>query len=288
MQKGRSHRQRNFSLCLVSLFFFGMSQSVSYGANPKRDWKPFPYKPVWQPDFLPPESPSQFQSPELPKGEKTINEIIFTRNLMRDLRRRYEELFGAFEASYISPTFPQLESLWGEVGPLTLRDQIDERRDAIGIYGRYVLRKILEHHIDLSLKEGSQTQKVYEIKEKITQAQLQVARNMRLKVKYSVSGQSLDGILSTSFLEFRYQWLQRTARQRISNVQEHIMTVAVPGPLPFSTEINYKTIDGVAQLILRRVHTKSLSSSYTFANSVHSHGDSDRERLVIAGLNYQY
>ena len=128
--------------------------------------------------------------PRKPDEKKeTLQERIFDDKLTKEFVTRYEDLFGRTGAEQI--TFaPNRYGDYEFAGGLsvTFEQDLENRR----IFAEYMFRRLTEYHIDKTLKGNKRTRPLYELKDRVSNLDLEVRKGYKFKINYSFSGNFLD------------------------------------------------------------------------------------------------
>jgi hypothetical protein len=214
-----------------------------------------------------------------------LRERIFNEKLSREFRDRYDEKFGRTEVeqTYNSNNrFTVYDETWGAGG--TLQELSEERQR----FGDYMLRRLLEYHVDNYAQNDPQVRVVWEAKERLSNVNIQV-RQFRFDMNYQLAGNTFD-------FKIVNPWMS-TARVRLqmnpgafgpAPVDEAFISIGRTVSRQLALESHYAVTDGVISFIGRTPLTPSLGASLTASTFTRSSGLSRRESLYLAGLSYRF
>lgn len=215
----------------------------------------------------------------------TLRERIFNDKLSKEFRDRYEEKFGRTEAErvYYSPNrTTYYDDVYGLKG--TPQDINDEKRR----FGDFMLRRLVEHHVDAYLKEEPKMRPVLEVKERISNVRVEVAQ-FRLDIAYSIAGNSMDLKLVNPWLPTTRLRLQMDpGRFGPGPVEESIFSLGRGITKTISLEGHYYITDGIVSIVGRKSLTDNLGTSLTASTFTNDTGKSRRESVYLAGLAYSF
>jgi hypothetical protein len=144
--------------------------------------------------------------PELPADAGPIlRDRIFNAQLTKEFKQRYEEQFGRTAAeqqvNFYSNPYVAYRNEQGV--QISAADQDAAQRS----YGNYMIAKMLEYHLDNWAKKDESTRGLYNIKEKLSKFNAEVAPGISFQVNYSISEGSLDSEFKNPWLHTRWRFL---------------------------------------------------------------------------------
>lgn len=134
--------------------------------------------------------PILFQGPPL-------EQRIFS-PLSNEFKTKYSETFGAIDAGSLS--FQTSQGLFLEdlrVVDTELEEETRRRR----AFAEYMMKRLIEHHVDNYFKTDPTMRPLYEAKEKISNVQVQVSKEVRMNIRYDFSGNTLDFNVKNPWLD---------------------------------------------------------------------------------------
>ncbi len=215
----------------------------------------------------------------------TLKEKIFNPELSKEFKESYEQKFGRTEQQQIlNPANKNLyyDNLYGIRG--TDQDVNDERRK----FGEYMVRRLLEFHVDNYAKSDPKIRPVWEAKERLSKVEVPVGPQMHLDVRYSIAGNTMDVFVKNPWVRAKVTVQMNPAVFGPGPVDEIIYSLGKDVTKTVSLEADYKSIDGIVAYIGRKNLTERLSATLTTSTFTHDGGQSVRESLYLAGLNYVY
>ena len=121
-----------------------------------------------------------------PKSDEVpLGDVIFNSKFKRDIKEKYERDFGRtdIERNLLAPRrFADLEYSNGV--RVTPEEDVHRKK----IFGEYVIRKLLEHHVDNYFKSNPSVKPIYEIKERISHLDVKTKGGYKFKLGYSYAG----------------------------------------------------------------------------------------------------
>ena len=220
--------------------------------------------------------------PPAPLGP-SLSQRIFNDKLTKEFRDRYEEKFGRTEVEqvYNSPNrYSYFNDLYGFKG--TPQEIMDERQR----YGDFVIRRLLEYHVDEYAQNDPKARPIWEAKERLKEIRVEVA-SFRFDFNYSIAGNTFDMKLQNPYLSTSRVRLQMDpGRFGPAPVNEVTYSLGRPITRTVSAELHYAVYDGVVSFIQRKALAPNLGLSFTESGTTKDGGTSPRESKYLAGLLY--
>ena len=222
--------------------------------------------------------------PPPPKG-LSLTERIFNDELNKEFKDRYEEKFGRTEAerAYQAPNrFTYYNDIYGFRG--TPQENYDERKR----FGEYMTRRLSEFHVDNYLKNDPKARPVYEMKERLSNINVQVYE-YRFDMSYSLSANTFDmKVVNPYFPTARLRLQMDTGAFGPGSVDEMIVTMGRPVTQTISFETNYFLQNGILAATAYKSITAALGTYVTTSTFTKDKGNTPRESLYLAGLGYVF
>lgn len=219
-----------------------------------------------------------------PEPEPTAEWEIFDEELTREFKLRYEERFGRSDAerNLVSPG--RLDQYEYQTG-VSVSVEEDQRRKRV--FGEFMMKRLTEHHLDQYAKSKPAFKKVYEIKEKISNATVEVKKGYKVRLRYSFSG---------NYLLFRVEnpYDIRTAvtmemdpsQFGPSEVQETIVSLGYPVAPTVDLRSDFRVNSGDYSLVATKRLNATLSTSLTAASYSAQVDRPESEDLILLGLTW--
>ncbi len=218
--------------------------------------------------------------PNPEKKDGPVKDVIFDTKLTKELRDRYEERFGFSTIDQIHNLPAPITFYSYELGrSRSFQEEVDEERK----FGDYVVRRVVEYHADNYFKNSPSMKPVYELKERVSKVDVKVGKSFKLSAKYSLSGNYLEvkgenpWVDSKIVLEFGEDGLK-----------DEIIVLGKRVASKTYVETLYKNIDGIWRITASQGIAPNLGASLTGSTYTNGTGESDRERLILAGLSWSY
>lgn len=220
--------------------------------------------------------------PPPPTGPE-LHERIFNEKLTKEFRDRYEEKFGRTEVErvYNSPNrYTYYNDAYGFKG--TPQEENDERRR----YGDFVVRRLLEYHIDNYAQHDPKLRPAWEAKERLKEFKVEVAQ-FRFDMQYSIAGNTFDVKMNNPWLSLTRVRLQMDpGKFGPAPVDETTLSLGRGVTETIFFESHYAFTDGTLSFIQRKLITPALGGTLTESTFTKPIGKTPRESKYLAGLTY--
>jgi hypothetical protein len=220
-------------------------------------------------------------APPPPTGPD-LRSRIFNNQLSKEFRESYEDKFGrtAAERTYYAPNkYTYFDD------PYTLNGTPEDISGQRRAFGEYMIRRLLEYHVDNYAKNDPGVKPLWEAKEKLSNIKAEVQR-MKFDARYDFAGNTLDvreeGPYFNSKLTFQM------GGGSPGGVGETIFSVSRGLTPTVGLEGRYYFTDGVISWITSKSLTPQLSSTFTVSTFTKPVGTTVRESLYLAGLSYTF
>jgi len=211
------------------------------------------------------------------------NSEFMTERLSNEFRDQFKYKFGVTEMqqSMNSPGRSG-EALYYTGKTVSLKEyQLEQRH-----FGEYMSRRLMEYHVDRWAKANPSIKPVYELKDKMTNLNMEVKKGYKMKVKYSLSGGNLDFNLDNPYdLEARVR-LEMGTNFLSTKTQETIISFGSQITPLWSVNTLIRFYDGVVQVVGTRKITPALSTSITGLTDSKEAGPNQQENLILVGFTY--
>lgn len=226
--------------------------------------------------------------PHLPY--KTWFQRIFDDDeLHREFTDRYQRQFGRTEAEQaqsVSNPFVYIDIVDpnGAVFRGTAIDAQNQRQ----LFAEYMVRRMFEHNVDKFVKSDPNIRTVYEIKERISKAQVSVATGYSLAVNYSFSGNTLQIRPINPYFIFEILYQMNPQQFGPGDVLETYWRIGKDIGNKYQINSYYRQTDGIVSLVLRDQFNPRFAGTLTLSTYTRSEGASIRENLILGGLYWYY
>lgn len=210
--------------------------------------------------------------------------VVFNHQLTTEFRQKYVERFGYIDTTamnYSANKFTQYEAM----GRFQSVEGWNLERRA---YGEYVMRRLGEWHLDNFVKSEPSVRPLYEAKERLSNVQVEMGKQTRAKVSYSISDNSAELVLENPYCDSKLRVEMDPKNFGPSQIIENRLYVgkSINKKLYLNSYVADK--DGIAQFEIQRSVTPALGTVYYVSQPFRDQGYSPRQTNIGAGLVHTY
>lgn len=121
--------------------------------------------------------------------EVSLRDKIFGEKITKEFKQRYEEKFGRTEAEQLFNTPSQYFEAETQPGVFQTAEEVAQEQRK---FGDFMVKRTVEFHVDRWMKENPAARPVYELKEKISNVNVEVRPGYKARLKYSLSSNDLS------------------------------------------------------------------------------------------------
>ncbi len=211
---------------------------------------------------------------------KPLNKIIFAPNLTKEFKMRYEQTFGYtdIQRNLNAPNQHAEQEYLPGVWVTPVEDQ--ERRQA---FGNYMIKRLSEHHVDNYIKSNPSIRPVYELKERVSNLDLEVKKGYKVKINYSFSGNFLNLYVDNPYdVKTRLTMEMDPNKVGPTEVYETRLFIGYGLTSQVTVSTDYTFVDGDLSLIGTRYLGNNLYATITgVADTREGNGNLNREVLNL-------
>jgi hypothetical protein len=219
---------------------------------------------------------------ERPKDPpKATGRVLIDEKLSKEFQDQYKYRFGQTNAEQVinSPARDD-EYVYYNNQNVTMQEYQRYQRQ----FGEYMGRRLVEYHFDHWAKNDPTIRPVYEMKDRISNVDVKLAKAYKVKWKYSFSGPYMEASLENPYhIEAKVQ-MQMTGV--VSAPAEMVYSCGYPLTSRIQLAALYRQRDGLYQLVATRQMTKHLSTSLTGMMDTLAYGPAVQQNLVLVGLSW--
>jgi len=219
------------------------------------------------------------EKPKPPK--KTPGTVIVDQKLTKEFQEQYKYRFGQTMAEQVINSGARNDE-YTYYNKLSIN--VDEYHRYQRQYGEYMGRRLVEYHFDRWAKNDPTVRPVYELKDRISNLDVKIKKDYKVKWKYSFSGPYMEASLENPYKIQAKVRAQMTGI--VSSPAELIYSCAYPLTTRVTLEAVYKQYDGLYQLVATRRMTHNISTSITGSTDTRTSGPSVHQNLVLLGLSW--
>lgn len=242
----------------------------------------------------------QFQTNPVQQVSTEMNQKIFTREISQEFRNRYKEKFGQTRAEQALEHPEQYTYYEGNSTGLdgknpqgSFRGLEEQKYEEEKNFGKFMVKRLAEYHVEGYLKSKPTIQKVYALKETVSKVDLKISKKVKVKFRYQLSGNYIR-------LRFDNPWIYNYVLLEM-NPDDFGPSEVTDVVVAMQKNINSKTrietfsrfMSGTYSIVGRR----SLSSNTSFSltgrtNRIYADSnnleDYEVDHLFLAGFNWVY
>lgn len=210
-----------------------------------------------------------------------LDALIFDPKLTREFKEQYEVRFGRTEVEQNLKAPNRYSTYEYATGVrVTPEEDVTKKRE----YGEYMFRRLAEHHVDQYAKSSPNLRPMYELKERVSNVNLQVRKGYKVKLHYSFSGNYVDVNVDNPYEVSTKVTLQMDQDSfGPSTVNETILSLGYPVTTSVTVGSYYQINAGSFSLAGYKQLQSNLSTSIT--GSTHL-SDAEKESRVIIGFTW--
>lgn len=233
---------------------------------------------------------------ERPEKPTQWTELIFTKKLKNEFKRRYSEKFGQTNLEQLISQ-PNRFTYYGKnlnsedqrLTPGTFRGDEVQRQKENRRFGNFMFRRLIEYHLEDYGRNQEVVQKVVRAKENLSKVRLQFSKKYKLKARYRISGNFLRLSFVNPYIKNRVL-VDFNDRDFGPSGTETTVSLFFPKISGVRMETHYKVLEQSFTLVGKRRLTRTMSASVTGkVNAGFLDGlDFRRQELILAGLSWRY
>ena len=198
--------------------------------------------------------------------EVQLKDVLFNADLSREIRSRYVDKFGSVDTEaliYRNTRYAEM--------PDKAPDQstFDSTRNERKQFGEFILKRLLEWHVDEKMKSTPELKKAYEVKQALSEMSVPVSKDSKLEVRISIVGDSVDILYLNPYFNTRY------AIDPVKGENKLIFSQALDKKTILQTDIHEK--DGIASIELQKLISINTTASLKESSWFSPTGTSPRE-----------
>jgi hypothetical protein len=213
---------------------------------------------------------------------ESIYSQIYTEELEKEFQRSYQQRFGNLEAE--APSNPTSSYIvYNESAP-ELRGGVEYQK-ARQEFGEYMVRRLGEHHVDNYAQQKPGLKKAWEVKDRLSRANVEVSPGYAVNLNYRLSVNRLDMRLVNPYLEADVQWfLSETAPDGNPPV---ILTLGYEMNPRVRLQSHYKALEREWAVVATRTVSQKVSTSLTALTRLPALGLVE-ENQILTGFQVAY
>lgn len=214
--------------------------------------------------------------------ESKSTEIINDR-LTKEFKEQFKYRFGVTEMEQTLNSPGRSDEYSYYTGrTVSLKEYQQEQR----AFGEYMARRLMEYHIDNWAKTNPAVRPVYELKDKVTNLDMEVKKGYKVKVRYSLSGGHLDFDLDNPIdMEAKLR-LEMGGGFLASRTEETVISLGANVTSLWRVSTLVRFYDGIYQVVGTRRITPALSGTITGSTDTKDSGYTEKQDIILVGFTY--
>ncbi len=216
--------------------------------------------------------------------EINLKQVIFDDRLTQEFQSRWADQFGRTDAERNLFAPSRFDELQYDTG---LRVTLEEDRKNRQRFAEYMMRRLVENHVDIYFKSTPSGRKIYELKERISKLNVEVKKGYKVRINYSYSGNYVDLRLENPYdIDSRLR-LQMSDGVGPSGLTEAILSLSYPVNQKVNVSSYFYSELGKISLVTSRALGPGLSASITGTTNYRYEKDTEEgQELVLLGLSW--
>lgn len=221
--------------------------------------------------------------PPAPSGPPILDRI-FDAKLTREFRDRYEQQFGKTEIEriYNNPNRFTYYSDLASLRPNVIAEDGQRRQ-----FGEYMLRRLVEYHVENYAKNDPTVRPVWEAKERISNVKIEVQK-FRFDVQYSLTGNFVDVKVNNPYAPGKITLQMDPTKVGPTPVNETVVSVGRNVWQDLHLATNWRVNDGVMSWVGIKNIFNGVTTSLTVTFNTNASGASPRGRAYLFGAGWGF
>lgn len=208
--------------------------------------------------------------------EKPLSEVIFNTELSKEFRNRYREKFGTLDTDSIA----YQRDDYSRLDLFRANPQAEDKNSERHRFADYMVKRLVEWHLDHYIRSEPNLAPVYELKEKLKKVEVKVDKETKVEARYSFAENILDIIVDNKYFD----------ETKISlDLDRHVNSLLIGKSINSRNRIENLTWegDGRSQLQWIKNLTNNLSTTYAIS-AAYKEGSSPRDTRIASGFGYRF
>lgn len=218
---------------------------------------------------------------EPPAAGRPLQDVIFNEKLSKEFKEQYEYRFGRSTTEQVLNSVGRSDESNFYTGQnVTVQEYAKYQRQ----FAEYMGRRLTEFHVDNWVKNDPDLRPVYELKDRVSNLNVEVRRGYKVNWRYNFAGPSMDVKVQNPYdVEAR---VRMEMSGILSSPVEYIYTLGYPITQKVHMTALHRQEDGLYQLITSRRLTRSIGTSLTCSFDTRDEGPTVKQDLFLVGLSW--
>ncbi len=220
---------------------------------------------------------------EPPPKVRPLHALIFNSQLSKEFKEKYREKFGQADTESISYQRTDYSRLEANKSMKSTEEKNQARR----AFSEYMMKRLMEWHLDNYVKSEPAMRPVFEAKEKLKKVELRVTKDTKVEGRYDLAGNTMDFIYENSVCDTKWTVEMDPSSFGPGSVVENKVIFGRPVNSRLRAENRWTSLGGRSEAELIRSHTERLVSTYT-VSAAYKATQKTGETRIAAGLSYSF
>lgn len=222
-----------------------------------------------------------------PQGETKADyrSYIFNARLTQEFKTRYREIFGYIDTDSLAYAANRFTAFDENRGRSVGLDELQRKRRA---YAEYMMRRLGEFHVDNYFKSQPSMREVYELKEKLSNVQVQVGPSFKMDVHYSFSDNSAELIFKNPYCDAKWRLEMNPAAIGPSNIQENRLYIGKQLNSKHTLTSSIITQDGFVKLEWWNTYAFGMATQFHVMAPFKENGYTPRQSSIGAAVGHAF
>lgn len=134
-------------------------------------------------------------------AQPPLKDVWFNHQLSTEIRSRYVDQFGSVDTEalvYRNTRYAEMNDKAPD------QSSFDATRTQRRQFGEFIIKRLLEWHVDNEMKSKPELQRAYEIKQALSEVSVPVTPDSKLEVHISIAGDTIDVLYLNPYLNSKY------------------------------------------------------------------------------------
>lgn len=207
--------------------------------------------------------------------------VVFNEKLSKEFQQQYAYKFGASQAEQTLNTVSRNDGYTYFTGRNVTLKQYQKDQQT---FAEYMTRRLVEFHVDNWVKNDPDMRPVYELKDKVSNVNVELKSGYKFEWKYNFAGPSMEAKLKNPYNVDLKVRMEMTGI--ISSPKEMVYTVGYQFTPRVRGDLIERTTEGSTQAVFSRRMTPNISASITALQDRSDLGLSAKQDLYLVGLSW--
>ncbi len=220
-----------------------------------------------------------------PVKSTNLKDIIFNRELSTEFKEKYREKFGQLDSESIVYQPTKFSILDENRGAILSVEQTNNKRKE---FAEFMIKRLVEWHLDNYIKKDPTMRPVYELKEKLSNVEVQVTKETKVNIRYSLSDNSADVIVDNPYVDSKLSLEMNPRQFGPGPIQEQKMVIEKQLDKRHRINTWATQTDGICSIEFIRLFRGHWSTNLASTAAYKGGGTSSRETKYLVGFSHAW